>query len=91
MKAYIVSFYQQEISDNEFVKFLDAKDEILNWRKEIPNTVFVVSNKNAQYISELIRAEFPESLFVVTEFVPYNADGLLDEESWDFLNEPDEA
>lgn len=91
MKAYIVSFYQQEISDNELVEFLDDQDEILNWRKEIPNTVFVVSNNNAHHISELIGEEFPESSFIVAEYVSYNADGLLDEETWEFLNKPEEA
>ena len=91
MKAYIVSFYQQEISDDELVEFLDSRDEILNLHMEIPNTVFVVSNKNAQSLSRLIEKEFPESSFIVAEYVPYNSDGLLDEESWNFLNDPEEA
>ena len=91
MKAYIVSFYQQEISDDELVEFLESRDEILNLHMEIPNTVFVVSNKNAQSLSRLIEKEFPESSFIVAEYVPYNSDGLLDEESWNFLNDPEEA
>lgn len=91
MKAYIISFYQQEISDDELVGFLDTRDEILNWRKELPNTVFVVSNHNAQIISMIIGEEFPESSFIVSEYVPYNSDGLLDEEAWNFLNSPEEA
>ena len=91
MKAYIVSFYQQEISDGELVEFLESRDEILNLHMEIPNTVFVVSNKNAQSLSRLIEKEFPESSFIVAEYVPYNSDGLLDEESWNFLNDPEEA
>lgn len=91
MKAYIVSFYQQEVSDDELVEFLDARDEVLNWHKVLPNTVFVVSNKNARVLSNLIREEFPESFFIVAEYVHYNSDGLLDEGSWDFLNNPEEA
>ncbi len=76
MKAYIISFYQQEISTKELVGFLDNKDEILNWRhEELPNTVFVVSNKSAQFISELIRKEFTESYFIVAEYDPYNSNG----------------
>jgi hypothetical protein len=91
MKAYIIAFYQEEISDKELVKFLDNQNEILNWRQEIPNTVFVVSNKSAHHISELLGEEFPNSLFVVAEYVSRNANGLLDEETWEFLNEPEEA
>lgn len=91
MKAYIISFYQPEISDNELVKFLDSQDEILNWRNDLPNTVFVVSNNNAHSLSELIGEQFPESNFIVAEYVPRNSNGLLDEDAWDFLNEPEEA
>jgi phosphoglycolate phosphatase-like HAD superfamily hydrolase len=91
MKSYIISFYQQEISDDELVEFLDEQNEILNWRKELPNTVFVVSNKNAHSLSKLLAEEFPESLFIIAEYSTYNSDGLLDEESWEFLNNPEEA
>ena len=91
MKAYIISFYQQEISDDELIEFLDARGEILNWRKDIPNTVFVVSDKNAQSLTKAISDEFPDSSFIVAEYVPYNSDGLLDGESWGFLNTPEEA
>ena len=91
MKAYIISFYQQEISDDELIEFLDDRDEILNWRKEIPNTIFVVSDKNARSLTKAIAEEFPDSSFVVAEYVPHNSDGLLDEETWEFLNKPEEA
>lgn len=91
MKAYVISFYQQEISDDELVEFLDNQKEVLNWRKELPNTVFVVSNKNAQFLSKLLAEEFPESLFIIVEYSHYNSDGLLDEETWEFLNNPEEA
>lgn len=91
MKAYIISFYQQEVSDDELMKFLDTQDEILNWRNEFPNTVFVVSNDNAESLTELIAEEFPQSSFIVAEYVRHNSNGLLDEETWEFLNEPEEA
>jgi hypothetical protein len=91
MKAYIISFYQQEVSDDELIEFLDETGEVLNWRKDIPNTVFVVSDKNAPSLSKAIAEEFPNSSFIVAEYVPYNSDGFLDEESWEFLNNPEEA
>jgi hypothetical protein len=91
MKAYIISFYQREVSDDELVNFLNDQDEVLNWRTEIPHTVFVVSNSSAESLSELVAKEFPESSFIVAEYVPYNSNGLLDEETWAFLNSPEEA
>lgn len=91
MKAYIISFYQQEVSDDELVAFLDERREILNWLKPFPGTVFVVSNKNASSVAKFIRKEFPESFFIVAEYLSYNSDGLLTEDMWDFLNDPEEA
>jgi hypothetical protein len=91
MKAYIISFYQQEVSDDELVAFLNSRREILNWQMGVPNTVFVVSNRNASFLSRIIEKKFPRSFFIIAEYVPYNSDGLLTEETWEFLNKPKKA
>jgi hypothetical protein len=91
MKAYIISFYQKEVSDKELIEFLDEQDEILNLYHSLPHTIFVVSNMNATYLTEVIGDEFPDSSFIVAEYIPHNSDGLLDEDVWDFLNNPEEG
>ena len=91
MKAYIISFYQKEVSDKELIEFLEGQDAILNLYQPLPHTVFVVSDINATALTEAIGDEFPDSSFIVAEYVPYNSDGLLDEDSWEFLNKPEEA
>ena len=89
MKAYIISFYQKEVSDKELIVFLEGQDAVLNLYNPLPNTVFVVSDMNATYLAEVLGEEFPDSSFIVAEYVPYNSDGLLDEDVWDFLNNPE--
>jgi len=91
MKAYIISFYQQEVSDDELVAFLETKREVLNLTRPLPNTVFIASDRNASYLAGIIEKKFPQGFFVVAEYVPYNSDGALPGEMWDFLNQPKQS
>lgn len=88
MKAYIISFYQQEVSDDELVSFLDGKREVLNLARPLPNTVFIASDRNASSLAGLIEKKYPQGFFIVAEYVPYNSDGSLPGEMWEFLNTP---
>ena len=91
MKAYIISFYQQEVSDDELVVFLEGKREVLNLARPLPNTVFIASDRNASFLAGLIERKFPQGLFIVAEYIPYNSDGSLPGEMWEFLNKPKQA
>lgn len=91
MKAYIISFYQQEISDDELVAFLGTKREVLNLMRLIPHTVLIASDRNASSLTRLIDKQFPQGFFIVAEYIPYNSDGSLPEEAWNFLNKPKQA
>jgi hypothetical protein len=53
--------------------------------------MFIVSKRDARSIARLIGKQFPDSLFIVTEYNARSADGLLSEDMWDFLNSPEEA
>lgn len=88
MKAYIISFYQQEVSDDELATFLEAKREILNLARPLPNTVFIASDRSASVLAGLIEKKFPQGYFIVAEYVPYNSDGSLPIDMWEFLNQP---
>lgn len=91
MKTYVISFYHQDVSDEELATYLDTKSEVLNWQTTLPNTIFVVSKRNAKYLTRLIEKQFPDSLFLVAEYNAQNSDGLLSEDMWEFLNNPEEA
>jgi hypothetical protein len=91
MKAYIISFYQREISDDELVAFLETKREVLNLMRPLPDTVFIISDRDASSLTSLIGRKFPHAFSIVAEYDPYNTDGSLPEEMWTFLNEPRKA
>ena len=91
MKAYIISFYQQEVSDDELVAFLNKKRDVLNLTRPLPNTVFITSDRNASSLAGLIEKKYPQSFFIVAEYIPYNSDGSLPGEMWEFLNKPKQA
>jgi hypothetical protein len=91
MKAYIISFYQQEISDDELMAFLKTKSGVLNLMRPLPNTIFIVSDRNASSLAKIIEKKFPKGFFIIAEYVPYNSDGSLIGEMWDFLNKPKRA
>jgi hypothetical protein len=91
VKSYIISFFQDDVSEEALSSYLDTKSEVLNWLSPLPNTVFVVSRRDAKFITRLIGKEFPDSLFIVAEYNPRNSDGLLSEDMWEFLNNPEQA
>ena len=88
MKAYIISFYQQEVSDDELVAFLETRREVSKLVRALPNTAFIASDRNATSLARLIEKKFPKGFFIVAEYVPYNSDGALPGDFWDFLNRP---
>lgn len=91
MKTYIISFYQQDVSEDELAEYLDTKSEVLNWQIALPNTIFIVSKRKAKYLTKLIEKKFADGLFLVAEYNAQNSDGLLSEDMWEFLNNPEEA
>lgn len=91
MKAYIISFDEEDVSEDDLASYLDTRREVLNWLIPLPNTIFVVSRRDATAIARLIEKRFPGSLFIVTEYNSRSADGLLLEDMWEFLNNPGEA
>ena len=91
MNAYIISFFDLDASEDELASYLDTKTEILNWLMPMPDTIFVVSKREVRALTRLMEKKFPDSLFIVAKYDPQNTDGLLSEEMWEFLNNPEEA
>lgn len=91
MKAYLISFWQEDIYEDALTSYLDTRPEVVDWMVLMPNTISVVANCTARAITKLIAENFPSSFFIVAEYNPQNSDGLLSEEAWEFLNNPEEA
>ena len=86
-KAYIFA-YNEKFGDRVNVKkALDAIPQILNYRADlIPNVFYLVSEHEAQALSDAIKAKFPqECAFIISECTN-NKQGYLTQEAWNILN-----
>ena len=86
MKAYLL-VYSNGLGTVEQVK--ECLDSIhgLQWRKELPNSFYLLSERSALEISRLIRKCRPgTAAFLVSEITP-NKNGWLVRDSWDFINQ----
>jgi hypothetical protein len=91
MKAFILSYDSKQISEKNFLQYLDTRPEILNWFSIIPNTVFIVSNRSAHSLVNVFQKNYPNVFLIISEFDTLKDNGLLSDEAWDFLNNPKPA
>lgn len=86
MKAYLF-LYDAEFGTREQAKaLLDSIHEVVNWRYELPNSFYLISELGASQLSERVRAKRPSGRFLVAE-LGENRQGWLSPDSWKFLNE----
>lgn len=86
-RAYLL-IYSGGVGTREEVRdYLDNLPEILNWRYDVPHAFYLISECNADEITNLIlRFSKGEGRFLVSEVVD-NSQGLLPRGAWRFLNE----
>ena len=88
LKPFLVAFNDAQITRQSLLDFLDTRPEVKNWFAFMPSAIFVVSDRTAQQLAEVIRAGLPGKNFLITE-VPRGAnDGWMGENVWDFINNP---
>jgi hypothetical protein len=92
-RAYIF-IYDSELGERETVKnFIDSVPEIMNWRRDLPSSMYLISEKDAEWICDKIRSHFPKGSFLVAELTE-NKQGYLSEKTWKLLRDrhtPDEV
>ncbi len=91
MKSFILLYTDAQVSEQAVLRFLDKKAEVLNWLNVFPNTVFLVSDEGVETLTNMFQKRFPNSLFIIIEYSTRRANGLLNDEAWDFLNNPRQA
>jgi hypothetical protein len=70
------------------IDLIDKIPEIVNWRASI-GVIFLVSEKNENWISEKIHAGLPpDAAYLVSTITIDGSQGYLDAESWDFIRNP---
>lgn len=88
-KTYIFSHSNNFGTHEEIVEFIGECGFIHTWRRELPNTYFIVSEANANDIASKIMQHFSNNdgaAFLVAELND-NSQGLLHERSWSIINE----
>ena len=90
MEAYIISFTSANypvIDRQVILDFLNTQPIIKNWLAVMPHTILVATESSIKDVSKLLTERFPHNLtFLITE-AGY-ADGLANNQVWDFLNTP---
>lgn len=83
--AYILVFDHKVGTRDEVLKFLDSRQEILNWYACLPNAVFIISNLNANRLQAMFR-QFAkdEGRFIIAD-MDTDSDGWLPKKAWDFI------
>lgn len=85
-KAYLL-VYSNSLGDRDEVReCVDELPEIINWRHDMPNSFYLISEHDADDIAEAIREYFGTGgRFIVSE-VTDNKQGWLPSKSWYLLN-----
>ncbi len=86
-RSYIFAYGPKLGGYDEIKAFLNGSNIIETWRYELPNIFFIVSNKNAEEISDHIRRRFKERdlMHLVAEYTD-NSQGWLSNRAWHMLD-----
>lgn len=91
-RAYLFVYAADLGTREELRDFLEELPEVLNWRYDLPNTFYLVSESTASELAGKIR-QAGRGRFVVTE-IPENSNGWLPRRSWEVITDkalPDHA
>jgi hypothetical protein len=85
--SYIFVFGDDFPSENDVAEFVKNWTNITTWRKELPNTYFIVSEFSASRLYSDIEEHFSEKIgtFIISEYSG-NSQGRLHSRSWFLLN-----
>lgn len=91
MKLYLLNYDDACGTEREVLKVLNKLPEVLNWSACLPFSVFIVSDLSERKLARLFTKHFGDGMFVVAEVDGAKIDGLLPDDLWDFVNEPQSA
>jgi len=85
MKVYLF-VYDEEIREEALLRFLDSRREVLDWMTILPASVLLISSYTLSHLTKLLRKKYPDAQFLLTRIETTQADGMLPEECWKFIN-----
>jgi hypothetical protein len=78
--------YSGRLGTREQIKYwADTNPIVKNWRYDMPNSIYLVSNERASTISDSVHNELGSGRFLITE-ISNNRNGYLPQKTWRFLN-----
>ena len=84
-RAYLFVYGDDLGTREELRDFLNKLPEVLNWRYDLPNTFYLVSESDAEELADKI-GRYGGGRFIVAE-VPDNSQGWLPHRSWHIITE----
>jgi hypothetical protein len=86
MRRSYIFVFEDKFGTQENVKnYIDNIPEILNWRYELPNSFFLVSDLSAQELFDKIKPFNESGKFLISETTS-NKQGWLVKDSWKIMN-----
>lgn len=88
MRKVYLFVYSNTIGDREVMKnILNNTVEVLDWRYDMPNSFYLISNHDAYVLVDRIRSKIQSETcrFFITE-ISNNYQGYLPKDTWDFID-----
>jgi hypothetical protein len=81
-KAYLLAYSSTLGTQDEVKECLNTLPQVITWRLDLPNAIYIISEEEALTLAELIRkCRGGKGRFIITE-IPSNSNGWLTPESW---------
>lgn len=89
--AYLLAFDDELGTREEIRKFLDSHEDVFqNWQSVLPNSFFIVSDKSATEMTDVLhklRRKNGGGRFLVVD-LDTDRNGWLPKKTWDFIRNP---
>jgi hypothetical protein len=88
-KTFLVTFDGPVGIRGDLTKFLDTREEIVDWHSSMANSLIVVTNLDVVALRDMLKSG-PARRFLVVEIQPEGFDqtvsGWLPRATWEFIN-----
>ena len=89
MRKLYLFVYNDNLGDRqEVIRKLDGIEDIVDWRYDLPNCFYIVSEKTADQLTDSILDLYKGVQgirFFITEIPSHNRQGWLPNSTWDFM------
>ncbi|WP_319540961.1 hypothetical protein [uncultured Pseudodesulfovibrio sp.] len=89
--SYVLTYNHADAKLKKVLSFLRDCDEISSWYAPFHGTAILISFSDAETLSELFIDHFPGCDHLIVDIQDDEPDysGWLDDDVWDYVNEPD--